>query len=63
MPILGVHNSESRDPEMPSTQKGNQCCFDLKTHIGVYVASGLLGTLVTIAANMQEVSQTRISLP
>lgn len=57
-----MHNSKSRDPEIRYAQKGNQYCFGLKTHIGVYVASGLLDTLVTVAENMQGENQTCISL-
>ena len=46
-----------RDPEMHQTQKGNQWYFGMKAHIGVDAESGLTHTVVTTAANVNDVTQ------
>lgn len=46
-----------RDPEMHSTQKGNQWHFGMKAHIGADAASGLTHTLVTTPAHVHDVTQ------
>lgn len=43
-----------RDPEMHSTQKGNQWYFGMKAHIGVDSKSGLVHSLVATAANVHD---------
>lgn len=51
------NQSEGRDPEMHQTKKGNQWHFGMKAHIGVDAQSGLVHTLVTTAANVNDVTQ------
>ena len=48
-----------RDPAMHQTRKGNQWYFGMKAHVGVDAQSGLTHSLVTTAANVSDVSQTR----
>jgi IS5 family transposase len=43
-----------RDPEMHSTQKGNQWFFGMKAHIGVDSKTGLVHALATTAANVHD---------
>lgn len=50
------NNEDKRDPEMHQTKKGNQWHFGMKAHIGVDVASGLVHTVVTTAANEHDVT-------
>ena len=47
--------SGERDPEMRQTQKGNQWYFGMKAHIGVDAESGLVHTVSTTAANVNDV--------
>ena len=51
-----------RDPEMHQTKKGNQWHFGMQAHIGVDVASGLVHTVTTTAANASDVSQVEALL-
>ena len=46
-----------RDPEMHQTKKGNQWHFGMKMHIGVDASSGLIHTVVTTPANVNDVTQ------
>lgn len=46
-----------RDPQMHQTKKGNQWHFGMKAHIGVDAVSGLVHTVVTTAANVNDVTQ------
>jgi IS5 family transposase len=46
-----------RDPEMHQTKKGNQWHFGMKAHIGVDAESGLVHSLVSTAANVNDVTQ------
>jgi IS5 family transposase len=46
----------TRDPEMHQAKKGNQWYFGMKAHIGVDADSGLTHTLVTTAANVNEIT-------
>jgi len=60
--ILGAPSStqnrdKARDPEMHPTKKGNQWYFDMKAHIGVDEATGLVHSAVTTAANVGDVTQ------
>jgi len=56
-PSSTKNQSEGRDPEMHQTKKGNEWHFGMKAHIGVDVQSGLVHTLVTTAANVNDVTQ------
>jgi IS5 family transposase len=46
-----------RDPEMHQTRKGNQWHFGMKAHIGVDAESGLVHSMVSTAANVNDVTQ------
>lgn len=48
---------KKRDEEMSSTRKGNKWHFGMKAHVGVDAGSGLIHSLVTTTANVQEVTQ------
>ncbi len=48
-PSSTKNKDEKRDPEMHSTQKGNQWFFGMKAHIGVDSKTGLVHSLVTTA--------------
>lgn len=43
-----------RDPEMHSTQKGNQWFFGMKAHIGVDSKTGLVHSLIATSANVHD---------
>lgn len=45
-----------RDPEMHQTKKGNQWHFGMKAHIGADAASGLVHTVRTTAAHVNDVT-------
>lgn len=49
--------SGERDPEMHQTRKGNQWYFGMKAHIGVDAESGLVHSVATTAANVNDVTQ------
>lgn len=51
------NQSEGRDPEMHQTKKENEWHFGMKAHIGVDAHSGLVHTLGTTAANLNDVTQ------
>jgi IS5 family transposase len=46
-----------RDPEMHQTKKGNQWHFGMKAHIGVDAESGLVHSVISTAANVNDVTQ------
>jgi IS5 family transposase len=46
-----------RDPEMHQAKKGNDWHFDMKAHIGVDAASGLVHGMIGTASNMADVTQ------
>ena len=46
-----------RDPEMHQAKKGNQWHFGMKAHIGVDAESGVVHTVIGIAANVNDVTQ------
>lgn len=53
-----VKNADKkRDEEMSSTRKGSDWFFGMKAHVGVAAGSGLIHSLVTTTANVQEVPQ------
>ena len=56
-PSSTKNQSGQRDPEMHQTRKGKQWYFGMKAHIGVDAASGLTHSLVTTAANVNDVTQ------
>jgi IS5 family transposase len=49
--------SGQRDPEMHQAKKGNQWHHGMKAHIGVDAESGLVHSLVSTAANVNDVTQ------
>jgi transposase, IS5 family len=49
--------SGERDPEMHQTKKGNQWYFGMKAHIGVDAQSGLVHSVATTPANVNDVTQ------
>jgi len=53
-PSSTKNKDEKRDPEMHSTQKGNQWYFGMKAHIGVDSKSGLVHSVVATAANVHD---------
>lgn len=46
-----------RDPQMHQTRKGNQWYFGMKMHIGVDDMTGVVHSLVSTAANVNDVTQ------
>lgn len=54
--------SGERDPEMHQTKKGNQWYFGMKAHIGVDADSGLVHSVITTAANVNDVTQANALL-
>jgi IS5 family transposase len=48
------NSAKSRDPEMKSTQKGNQWYFGMKAHIGVDAGTGMVHSLEVTAANVHD---------
>jgi len=60
-PSSTKNKTGSRDPEM-QTQKGNNGYFGMKVHIGVDAESGLTHTVITTAANVNDVTQAHALL-
>lgn len=56
-PSSTKNQSGQRDPEMRQTKKGNQWHFGMKMHIGADASSGLVHTVVTTSANVNDVTQ------
>lgn len=56
-PSSTKNQSGQRDPEMHQTKKGNQWHFGMKMHIGADASSGLIHTVVTTPANVNDVTQ------
>jgi len=56
-PTSTKNASNSRDPEMRHTRKGNQYYFGMKAHIGVDEESGMVHSTVFTPANMNDVTQ------
>lgn len=48
------NKDHQRDPDMESTQKGNQWYFGMKTHIGVDSQSKLIHSVVVTSANVHD---------
>ena len=53
-PSSTKNKDQQRDPEMHSTQKGNQWYFGMKAHIGVDSKSGLVHSVVATPANVHD---------
>jgi IS5 family transposase len=49
-----------RNPEMHQTKKGNQWHFGMNAHIGVDADSGLVHTVVGMAANVNDHARARL---
>ncbi|TCJ18014.1 IS5 family transposase [Parasulfuritortus cantonensis] len=56
-PSSTKNQSGQRDPEMRQTKRGNQWHFGMKMHIGADAGLGLVHTLVTTSANVNDVTQ------
>jgi len=56
-PSSTKNEGNTRDPEMHQTKKGNAWHFGMKAHIGVDAQSGLVHTVVSTAANVNDVTQ------
>jgi len=56
-PSSTKNKDKLRDPEMHSTQKGNQWHFGMKAHIGVDADSGLVHTVRGTAAHVNDVTE------
>lgn len=56
-PSSTKNKSCQRDPEMHQTRKGQQYYFGMKLHIGVDDQSGLVHSVVSTAANVNDVTQ------
>lgn len=54
-PCSTKNKGKARDPEMHSTQKGNQWFFGCKAHIGADAESGLVHTVRCTAAHVNDV--------
>jgi transposase, IS5 family len=61
-PSSTKNETRSRDPEMRQTKKGNNYYHGMKAHIGVDMASGLVHTVQTTAANSHDVTQAHALL-
>jgi IS5 family transposase len=53
-PSSTKNKAGERDPEMHSTQKGNQWYFGMKAHIGVDSKTGVVHSVVATAANVHD---------
>ncbi len=56
-PSSTKNSSGERDPEMHQAKKGNQWHFGMKAHIAVDAESGIVHSMVTTAANVNDVTQ------
>lgn len=56
-PSSTKNKDKARDPEMHSSQKGNQWYFGMKAHIGVDADSGLVHTVRGTLGNVADVTQ------
>ena len=54
-PSSTKNNGKARDPEMHSSQKGNQWHFGMKAHIGADADSGLVHTVRGTSGNVHDV--------
>ncbi|WP_296494510.1 IS5 family transposase [Rhodoferax sp.] len=56
-PSSTKNKDKARDPEMHSSQKGNQWYFGMKAHIGVDADSGLVHTVRCTSGNEHDITQ------
>ena len=56
-PSSTKNKGKARDPEMHSSQKGNQWHFGMKAHIGVDAESGLVHTVRCTSGHVSDVTQ------
>jgi IS5 family transposase len=56
-PSSTKNSSGERDPEMHQAKKGNQWHFGMKAHIAVDAESGIVHSMITTAANVNDVTQ------
>ena len=56
-PSSTKNKDKSRDPEMHSSQKGNEWHFGMKAHIGVDADSGLVHTVRATSGNVADVTE------
>ena len=56
-PSLTKNKDKARDPEMHSSQKGNEWHFGMKAHIGVDADSGLVHTVRGTSGNVADVTE------
>ena len=56
------NRDQARDPDMHQTKKGNQWHFGMKAHIGADADSGIVHTVVTTPANVNDVTQAHALL-
>jgi len=56
-PSSTKNKAGERDPEMHQTQKGKQCFFGLKAHIGVDAKRGLVHSFTTTPANEHDLNR------
>ena len=56
-PSSTKNSTGERDPEMHQSKKGHQWHFGMKAHIGVDADSGLIHSVIGIAANANDVTQ------
>jgi IS5 family transposase len=55
-PSSTKNEAGERDPEMRQTKKGKNCYFGMKAHIGVDADSGLVHTVATTPANVNDLT-------
>jgi IS5 family transposase len=53
-PSPAKNSAKSRDPEMKSTQKGNQWHFGMKAHIGADAGTGMAHSVEATSANVHD---------
>lgn len=58
-PSSTKNKDKARDPEMHSSQKGNQWHFGMKAHIGVDADSGLVHTVRGTSGNVADVTEAK----
>ena len=61
-PSSTKNRDRARDPDMHQAKKGNQWHFGMKAHIGVDLDSGLVHTVLTTPANVNDVTQAHALL-
>ena len=56
-PSSTKNETQSRDPQMTQTKKGNTCYFGMKAHMGADAKMGLIHTVVTTMAAVHDAIQ------